>query len=208
MSPDSTMRAMEPHEYRALGMTRAPLIAPLAFALAIWLTSSMYCCVAAEQADHGQQSAAATNGVGVSGKLGTVTVSTKQNEYPVVSYSFRLDTNEKRIKRPCVSCYILVEHPDTTRSTHFADYNPSWRWDQSLRSKQEPDVDASTIKSVRGKTSGCPFYPTYTFKEKDRILVLRVELWQDGVLLDTFVSKSDADLQKLGILNDWYCKKL
>lgn len=145
----------------------------------------------------------------VTGKLGTVKiVSTKKGDYPVVSYSYQVTSGQERIKRPVLSFYLMVEHPDTTRSTHYADYNPSWRWDQAARSKQAAEVAANTVRSVQGKTSGSPFFPNYVFADKDKILVLRCELWQDGVLLDEYTSRNAKELEKLGIPPDWYKKKL
>ena len=145
----------------------------------------------------------------VTGKLGNVKiVSTKKGDYPVVSYSYQVTTDQERIKRPVLSFYLMVEHPDTTRSTHYADYNPSWRWDQAARSKQEAEVAADTVRSVQGKTSGSPFFPNYVSADKDKVLVLRCELWQDGVLLAEYTSKNAKELEKLGIPSDWYQKKL
>ena len=144
---------------------------------------------------------------GVSGKLGTISITTKKGDYPVFSYSYQIETTEKRIKRPHLSFYLLVEHPDTTRSTHYAGYGP-YNWDQAKESVREPEVEAVTVKWVRSKTVGSPFVSSYVFAERDKILVYRVELWQDGVLLDTYMSKSEADLTTLGIPPEWYRKKL
>jgi hypothetical protein len=153
--------------------------------------------------------AAVSVGAAVTGKLGTVKiVGTKKGDYPVVAYSYQITSGQERIKRPVLSFYLKVEHPDTTRSTHYAEYNPSWRWDQAARSKREPEVAANTVRSVRGQTSGSPFFPNYVSADKDKILVLRCELWQDGVLLDEYTSSSAKELEKLGIPPDWYQKKL
>jgi hypothetical protein len=144
----------------------------------------------------------------VTGKLGNIKIATpKKGDYPVISYSYNVTSDLKRIKRPVISFYLIVEHPDTSRSTHYAEYNPSWKWDQGARSKREPEIEASTVRSVQGRTSGSPFFPNYVHNDKDKIVVLRCELWLDGVILDECTSKSANDLEKLGIPLDWHKKK-
>ena len=141
---------------------------------------------------------------GVTAKLGSVKLETKKGDYPIISYSYRLTTDQQRIKRPILSCYIIVEHPDSTRSTYYDISILPSLGGQAAYSARAPEVDVNKVKSFQGKTVGSPFYPNYVFAEKDKILILRCELWQDGVLLDAYSSKTDSEIKKLGLRSGWY----
>ncbi len=143
---------------------------------------------------------------GVTGKLGSIKLETKKGDYPVISYSYRLTSDQKRIKRPILCCYIIVEHPDSTRQTFYDNSILPSNGGSAAYSAREPEVDVNKAKSFQGKTVGSPFYPNYVFAEKDKILILRCELWQNGVLLDAYSSKTNAEIEKLGITANWYKK--
>ena len=150
----------------------------------------------------------------VKGKIGNHYVRTTRvkhgSQYLQIFADGSVQTSELNLKEPCLVCYVLISAKSTGRKyVRGARLTSEKQWTSGAahnpkeNSKKRVEVPASQWRAYRGITAVNT--TDYVGLGMDETLVCyRMELWQDGKLLDMKDTSKLSVLQRLGLDFDWY----
>lgn len=123
-------------------------------------------------------------------------------------------TAELNLKEPYLVCYILISSKSTGRKyVRGAKLTAEKKWvaggydNPKEYSKKRVEVPAGQWRAYRGITATGPNESSNDYvglKMDETVICYRMELWQDGRLLDMKDTSKSSVLSKLGLDFDWY----
>lgn len=150
----------------------------------------------------------------VTGKIGSHYVRSVTGKYGGRHLSMfaegAVKTAEQNLKEPIVVCYILMSSKKNGRKfVKRASSTASKDWDEKTfplnfkeESKKKGEVPASLWRTYKCSTSSDVMW--INVDNEDEIHCYRMELWQDGKLLDVKDTSKLSTLRKLGLDSEWY----
>ena len=160
---------------------------------------------------------AATNAAAVArttGRIASAKLTLTPNKTdPTMSLSYQCDLTpaQAKIKSPVIAYHFVAGRKDGTLEAMSGWLRRGAKQTEDMveydlpreKSRIEPLLPAEKLRTCKGWVR-C--HPTVQFGVYGKIILYRVELWQDGELLDTFDSKSPAEAKAAGLPDDWFKK--
>ena len=122
-------------------------------------------------------------------------------------------TSQPRVKRPLLNVVALFDVNGVWRyyDVLCRDPNESYgiiaakQFATRQYSNRQLEVDSETLKTMAFGNPKSAFFAGYGIPDKAKLLLYRLEVWQDGKMIGEYDSDSKA-VKKLGLPDDWFVK--